>query len=179
MGKYFDELSRAMKMLGEKEDTYFIGQSVACEGTSIFGTLKNVPMEKRLELPIFEETQAGMSLGMCLNNTKVISIFPRMDFLICATSQIVNHLNRLKEYSGGEYIPSIIIRTAIGADKPLDPQAQHKNSYVEAFRLMCDNIEIIELHEPEDIFPAYEKAYSRTDGKSTILVEFGNFLGEK
>lgn len=177
--KYKDELTRSMTFLGQKEDTYFIGQSCSSAGTSMFDTLKDVPMEKRLELPVFEETQLGMSTGMALNGTKVISIFPRWDFLICGASQLVNHLNRLKEYSNGEYQPSVTIRTAVGADRPLNPQSQHRNNYSEAFRLMCDNIEIIELHEPEDIFPAYEKAYNRTDGKSTILVEFGNFYSEK
>ena len=40
-------------------------------------------------------------------------------------------------------------------------------------------IEVIKLNEPEDIFPAYEKAYNRTDGKSTLIVEISDFLGEK
>ena len=40
-------------------------------------------------------------------------------------------------------------------------------------------IDIIELHEPEDIVPAYELALNRTDGKSTILVEFGDYSKEK
>ena len=34
-------------------------------------------------------------------------------------------------------------------------------------------------NEPEDIFPAYEKAYNSDDGKSTILVEFQDFYNEK
>ena len=28
--------------------------------------------------------------------------------------------------------------------------------------------------EPEDIFPAYEKAFTRTDGRNTLIVEFGD-----
>ena len=40
-------------------------------------------------------------------------------------------------------------------------------------------IDIVELIEPEDILPAYEKALNRTDGKSTILVEFADFNKEK
>ena len=44
---------------------------------------------------------------------------------------------------------------------------------------MTKNIEIIRLEEPEEIFPAYEKAYLRTDGKSTLIVEYGDYYGEK
>ena len=47
---------------------------------------------------------------------------------------------------------------------------------ISAFRLMCKNIEIIDLNRTEDIFSAYAKAYLRTDGKSTILVEDGDLL---
>jgi hypothetical protein len=44
---------------------------------------------------------------------------------------------------------------------------------------MCENIEIIRLEEPEDIFPAYKKALERTDGMSTIVVEYGDYYSEK
>ena len=44
---------------------------------------------------------------------------------------------------------------------------------------MTTNIEVIRLDEPEDVFPAYHKAYNREDGKSTLLVEWGDFYGEK
>ena len=48
-----------------------------------------------------------------------------------------------------------------------------------AFREMLSSVNVIELNEPEDIFPAYEKAYNSDDGKSTILVEFQDFYNEK
>ena len=44
---------------------------------------------------------------------------------------------------------------------------------------MLKNVEIIRLEESEDIFPAYEKAHTRTDGKSTVLVEYGDYYNEK
>ena len=40
-------------------------------------------------------------------------------------------------------------------------------------------VDVIKLNEPEDIFPAYQKAYNRTDGKSTVLVEWGDYYNEK
>lgn len=181
MRRYFDELCRSMEWLGEKEDTYFIGQSVEVEGTSMFGTLKNVPISKRLELPTCENMQLGMSIGMTLNGTRVISIFPRFNFLICAADQLFNHLDKIKTYSHDDFQPSLIIRVGVGSVRPLNPQAQHRSDWTESFKLLSDegNIETIRLEEPKDIFPAYKKAYERTDGKSTILVEISDYLNEK
>ena len=55
--KYFDALTESMNWLSQKQDTIFIGQAVNCPGTALFNTLKNVPESKRIELPVFEETQ--------------------------------------------------------------------------------------------------------------------------
>ena len=52
MGKYFDELTRAMTWLGEQSDTVFIGQAVEYKGTAMTNTLVNVPREKLLEMPV-------------------------------------------------------------------------------------------------------------------------------
>ena len=78
--KYKDELSRAMKWLGEKEDTAFLGQACRVSGHAIFNTLTDVPMDKRIELPVFEEMQLGMSTGMALEGYTTITMYPRFDF---------------------------------------------------------------------------------------------------
>jgi tRNA A37 threonylcarbamoyladenosine biosynthesis protein TsaE len=78
-----------------------------------------------------------------------------------------------------DYKTKAIIRTAIGSERPLHPQWQHVGDYTEAFEMMLTNVEVIRLDEPEQIFEAYQKAYNRTDGKSTILVEWGDYYNEK
>jgi pyruvate/2-oxoglutarate/acetoin dehydrogenase E1 component len=177
--KYFDELCRAMDHLGRDPRTLFLGQAVACPGTGMTNTLKNVPREKLLELPVTEEMQMGMSTGLALAGHVPVSIYPRWNFLLLAVNQIVNHLDKLSLMSGGGYQPKVIIRTGIGSERPLHPQHQHVGDFTEAFRLMCKNIEVIRLDEPEDIFPAYRKALERTDGKSTLIVEYGDYFNEK
>ena len=177
--KYFDELSRAMEMLASDKRTYFIGQAVACAGTAMTNTVKNVPREKLLELPVAEEMQMGMSIGLALVGHIPVSFYPRWNFLLLAVNQLVNHLDKMSVMSNGGFRPKVIIRTGIGSERPLHPQFQHVGDYTEAFRLMCQNIEIIRLEEPEDIFPAYKKALEREDGKSTILVEYGDYYNEK
>ena len=52
-------------------------------------------------------------------------------------------------------------------------------NHLDKFRLMCQNIEVIRLDEPQDIFPAYQRALEREDGKSTIVVEYGDYYNEK
>ena len=177
--KYFDELARAMEMLAKDERTYFIGQAVACPGTAMSNTVKNVPKEKLLELPVAEDMQMGMSIGLALSGHVPVSFYPRWNFLLVAVNQLVNHLDKLSIISNGGFQPKVIIRTGIGSERPLHPQFQHVGDYTEAFRLMCPNVEIIRLEEPEDIFPAYQKELEREDGKSTILVEYGDYYSEK
>ncbi len=168
-----------MEWLGNQEDTIFIGQAVEVPGTAMFNTLKDIELYKRIELPVFEDTQLGMSIGMSLTGKKVVSIFPRWNFLLCATNQLVNHLDKFDIMSDGQIKPQIIIRTAVGSQRPLFPGYQHIGNMSSAFREMLHNTNIVELHEPQDIFPAYEKAYKSEDGRSSILVEFQDFYNEK
>ena len=177
--KYFDELCRAMEFLARDPRTIFLGQAVACPGTAMTNTLKNVARDKLLELPVAEEMQMGISTGLALAGQVPVSIFPRWNFLLLAVNQVVNHLDKLPIITNGGYQPKVIIRTGIGSERPLHPQHQHVGDFTDAFRLMCKTIEVIRLDEPQDIFPAYQKALERTDGRSTILVEHGDYDHEK
>lgn len=173
---YFDELSRAMKWLGTKPDTYFIGQAVGYPGTAMFNTLKDVPDEKRLELPVAEEMQMGMSCGLSLSGLIPVSIFPRWNFLLCAISALVNHLDKYSILSEDGYKPHVIIRTGIGSVVPLDPQFQHKGDFTEAIQSMCKTVVVKRLEKPEDIFPAYTTAYQEKGVH--LLCEVSDFLNE-
>ena len=177
--KYFDELKRSMDWLAEKPDTIFIGQAVACPGTGMSNTLKDVNIRKLIELPVAEEMQMGMSLGMALDGSIPISIFPRWNFLLCGMSQLINHIDKVKVMVGDNVKSKVIIRTGIGSERPLHPQEQHVGDFTDQIQGMCKTIQIIRLEEPHLIFPAYKKAYERDDGISSILVEYGDFYNEK
>ncbi len=177
--KYFDELKRAMEWLGNKPDTLFMGQAVEYPGTGMTNTLVNVDKKKLLELPVPEDFQLGVSIGHALTGAIPISIFPRWNFLLLATNQLVNHLDKIRLLSHGEFNPKVIIRTAIGSERPLHPQAQHIGDYTDAYRLMLKTVDVIRLEEPDQIFDAYKLAYERTDNRSTVLVEYGDYYIEK
>jgi len=88
--KYFDELKRAMTWLGQKDNTMFLGQAVEYAGTAMTNTLKDVDRAKLLEMPVTEDMQMGMSIGLSLKGLIPISIYPRWNFLLLATNQIVS-----------------------------------------------------------------------------------------
>ena len=171
--KYFDELKRAMEYLAEDPDTVFLGQAVACPGTAMSNTLKGISNDRKVELPVDEDMQMGMTNGLALQGKLPVSIFPRWNFLLLATNQLVNHLDKFGDMSGGGYQPKSIIRTSIGSEHPLHPGHQHIGDYTEPYRSMLHNVEVIRLEEPEEVCPAYEQAHNRTEGKRTNLVEYG------
>jgi pyruvate/2-oxoglutarate/acetoin dehydrogenase E1 component len=176
---YFEELQKAMSLLSDNPKTVFLGQAVLYEGTGLYDSLKHIPEEKRIELPVAEYFQSGLANGMAIAGMIPVSIFPRWNFLLMGVDQIVNHLDKFIEMSDGKLSPKVIIRVAVGSERPVDPQSQHKGNFSDAFRSMTKNIEVIELYKPEQILPAYEKALLREDGVNTILVEFADFAKEK
>src|SRR5215472_8834215 len=177
--KYFDELKRSMIFLAQDPRTIFLGQAVAVAGTAMTNTLKDVPKDRLIELPVAEEMQMGMATGLALTGLVPVSIFPRWNFLLLAINQLVNHLDKIHVMSNGGYKTKAIIRTGIGSQRPLHPQHQHVGDFTEAIRAMCTTIEVIRLDEPSDIYPAYQKALWREDRRSTLLVEFGDYYNEK
>ena len=177
--RYFDELKRAMSLLAEHPKTVFIGQAVEYEGTGLYDSLKHLPDNKRVELPVAEYFQTGLANGIAIEGMIPVSTYPRWNFLLMGVDQIVNHLDKFKTMSNVKLQPKVIIRVAVGSERPVDPQCQHKGNFSDAFKSMLKNTEVIELIEPEDIVPAYEKALNREDGINTILVEFADFNKEK
>ena len=102
-------------------------------------------------MPIAEEMQMGISIGFALDGYIPVSIYPRMDFLILAMNQLVNHLDRFEEMSRGEF-------------KPKD--------HTEMLRRCLTNIKVVKLNKKEDIVPSYIEAL--TSDKSTLLIEERN-----
>lgn len=166
-----------MTWLGEQDDTLFVGQAVEFAGTAMTNTLKNVPEYKKLEMPVNEDMQMGITNGLAIKGFVPVSIYPRWNFLLLAFNQLVNHLDKIPMISN--YPTKVIVRTGIGSERPLHPQWQHVGDYTDALQRMVTNIEVIRLDEPEQIFESYVRAYERTDGKSTVLVEWGDYYNEK
>lgn len=153
-----------MQELALDQRVVFLGQGVRDAGTFMSTTLTEVSLEKRMELPVVEELQMGMSIGMALAGYVPVSIYPRFNFLLLAMNQLVNHLDVFQA--------KVIIRVGIGSEKPLYPGQQHVGNFSEAFRLMLKNTPVIELHSPDEVVTEYRKALLR-NGPS-VMVENAN-----
>ena len=140
-----------MKYLSSKPKTIFLGQSVSYSGNAIFNTLKKC-LQKKIETPVFEDAQMGMSIGLSLEGFIPITCFPRFDFLILAMNQLVNHLDKIRFMSRGEMRPKIIIRTSIGSKKPLDGGPQHTQDYTKMFKEILTEVKVIYLDNPKKYF---------------------------
>jgi pyruvate/2-oxoglutarate/acetoin dehydrogenase E1 component len=168
LSPYKDELTRSMTYLAEQSNTMFIGQQIVYAGNPMSTTLTNVPKEYMIELPVMEETQMGMSLGIAMTGKTVVSFYPRWDFIISAANQLINHVDKYKLMTNKT--ANILIRLGKGSDTPLDPGVQHKNNYLKEFKSMCPNIEFHEFKDPSTIYDTYCNAYKQ--GGIHVLVEY-------
>jgi len=177
--KYFDELKRTMEWLAQQPKVMFVGQTVAGPGTFMFQTLRDCPQERCLEMPINESFQMQFTVGMALAGYIPVSVYPRQNFLLLATADMANILDKIPEISDGQWPVKVIIRVATGPDAPVHPGHQHIGNYADAFRKLFHWIEVVELDSADQIFPAYVNALKREDGKSTLLIEHGNYYNEE
>ena len=79
--------------------------------------------------------------------------------------------------SKGDMKPKVIIRVAVGSKVPFSAGPQHTQNHTEAVKKMLTEIEVVELMEPEQILPAYQKAYENE--KSTLFIEHSEFYNSK
>ena len=62
----------------------------------------------------------GISTGFALAGYLPITTYPRFDFFILSMNQLVNHLDKIKIISKGNFKPKVIVRVLVGSKKPLE-----------------------------------------------------------
>lgn len=152
---YKEKLTEATTRLLREHNFFLIGQGTTDGGHGMSATIDPAYVSQCIELPVFEETQTGIALGMGLSGRNVVSIYPRFDFFISGLSQLINHSDKLKIMSGGRFNPNIIFRVGVGAKVPLDAGPQHTNNYTGQMREMLTDISVHELikgSDPETVF---------------------------
>ena len=168
---YKDELIAAMNMLSEEDRVIFLGQ----EADTFYRTMSDIPKDKIIVMPVMEDAQMGISIGLSLAGYLPISLYTRMDFFLLAFNQLINHLDKIEEMSNGEFRPKIIIRVVIGETKPLDPGPQHTQDFSSILKQTLKNINVIVLENIEDVIPSYKNALQSK--KSSILIEKRDLYG--
>lgn len=168
MNEYRKAIHKEMLKLAEIPNSLFLGQQVAAE--DFYGTLKNISLAKRMEMPVAEEMQLGMSIGLAFEGFLPISVFQRIDFLPRACDQLVNHLDLMKDMTKGVFDPKVIIRTTVGSSGPLDIGLQHKKDLTEGFSKLLKNIQVYPVKTVQEVKEAYTIARERPE--SVLIVEY-------
>ncbi len=168
MNEYFEELCKAMALISEQPNAIFMGQSCREKGTAMYSTLRGVQEEKKLEMPVAECMQLGMATGIAMAGGLPVCMYPRINFMLEAIPQLVQHLDKIPLFS--DYQPKVIIRTSIATTNPLDPGPQHIGDYTDAIEAMLSTVKVIRLTSHEMIAPEYKAAMEREE--STLLVEW-------
>ena len=162
--------------LVQNRDYIIIGQGARDGGHGMCATIAPELYDSCIELPVFEETQTGIALGMGLAGKNVISIYPRFDFFISGLSQLINHSDKLDVMSNGKFKPNIIFRVGVGAKVPIDAGPQHTNNYTAQLRDMLVSIKVHELSRGCNPSTIFEEISS--DGGMHLLVEHYEFYGD-
>ena len=159
-------------MLAKHPKTLFIGQSVKYPGQRAHYSFKNVPKDRRIEMPICEDFTVGFCTGLSLEGYIPVCFIPRWDFLLLAANQIVNHLDKIPLLGG--FKPKVILRTAVGFNKPLDPGQQHTQNHTWAFSAMLNTVDVFDLNGADTrIVDTYQHVLESK--RSAIVVEHMRF----
>ena len=167
MGQYQLIIKNKMEELSKMENSVFIGYNIKY-GSKCYGTMLNVPDDKIYEMPVTEALMTGMATGMSLNGQLPILIFERHDFMLLASDQIINHLDKITKLSEGQFNPKVIIRAIAGHDKPFDPGPQHKSNFTGFFKEHC-HFRVADCPDAETLAAAYDEAM--TTSESIIIIE--------
>ena len=169
---YKHKVNEAMKFMAKNKKTLFIGQSVSYPGNLIFKTLNGISSKQKIEMPIFEDTQMGIAIGLGLEGFNVVSCYPRFDFFILAYNQTINHLDKISLISSNQFNPFVIIRVLVGGKKDIDGGPQHTGNYTASLKKMTKYLDVIELKKNTDIVAAYKKCFKKR--KSSIFIEYSD-----
>lgn len=134
----------------------------------MYSTLRDVPMDKRLEMPVAENMQMGIATGIAMAGGLPVCMYPRINFMLEALPQLVQHLDKIPIFS--DYKPRVIIRASIATTNPLDPGPQHIGDYTDAIEAMLLTVKVVRLTDADRIVPEYAAAIERIG--TTLLVEY-------
>ena len=170
---YKDEITKANTKLALDPKTRFIGYGLM-KGRAL-GTLKFVPDTQIIETPVAENLVMGMAIGMALTGLKPVVFIERMDFLMNAMDALVNHLDKVKDISKGEFDPKVIIRCIVGnKDKPLYTGATHVQNFGNALTEMLNNTSVYDLCDSVVVEGMYRIATERA--KNAIFIEYKDLM---
>jgi len=170
-----EDITLAMQKLARKKKTVFLGENVINSGR-LYGTLSKVPVAKCIEMPVAENLIAGTAIGLAIAGYRPICIFQRMDFMLIAADQIINHACLIPEMSGGSVVLPIIFRCVRASlNRGFYVGLQHSKDFTHVFERYLETIKI--PFDSGNAQNAYEHAYLQS--KPTLVVEEYKHYGKE
>jgi len=170
---YKEEITKANTQLALDPKTRFIGYGLM-KGRAL-GTLKFVPDTQIIETPVAENLMMGMAIEMAIIGLKPVVFIERMDFLMNAMDALVNHLDKVKDISHGEFDPKVIIRCIVGnTKKPLYTGATHIQNFSSPMVEILQNTSIYALGDSNMVEGTYRIVMERSN--SAILIEYKDLM---
>jgi len=174
--QYYKTIKEWFFKLGILPSTIFLGQQVYYE--NFYGLLEKVDKSKRIEMPVAEEMQLGISIGLALEGFLPISIYQRCNFLPRAFDQLVNHLDLLKDLSHNFFNPKGIIITTVGSKHPLDTGLQHSKDLTKCFKSSLKNVKVFNPKTARQVNEAFKEVLDY-EGSSLLVFYQDLWKGEK
>lgn len=173
---YKAALTEGTTRLVREQGYLIVGQGARDGGHGMASTISPDIHENCIELPVFEESQTGIALGMSLAGRNVMSIYPRFDFFISGLSQLINHSDKVREMSAGKFAPNLIFRVGVGAKVPLDAGPQHTNNYTNQMREMLTDIQVHELTKGSNPRQTFDEIIN--SGGIHLMIEHYEYYGD-
>lgn len=172
---YKEALMQTNAKLAANPQTRFIGYGLQ-KGRAL-GTLKGIDSAQIIETPVAENLMLGLAIGLSLKGMNPVVFIERMDFILNALDAIVNHLDKARALSRGEFSPAVIIRAVVGNQhKPLYTGLTHTQDFSEALRHMV-SFPVLQLKTPDNVLDAYRVAEeNQVNGVSIILIEYKDLV---
>lgn len=175
MYTFKDDITKAMQILARKKNTVFLGENVINSGR-IYGTLNKVSTKRCIEMPVAENLIAGTAIGLAIAGYRPICIFQRMDFMLIAADQIINHAALIPKMSGGSVKLPIIFRTIKAyLDDKFWVGHQHSKDFTHVFAPYIKHFVI--PHVTKGVQQVYSEAYEL--GEPVLVVEDYNSFGKE
>ncbi len=130
--------------MAEDQSVFCLGEDIGVPGgfggafTVTLG-LESKYRDRIIDTPISEAAIFGMACGAAAMGMRPIADVQYGDFLLCAASQIVNQIAKLRYMSGGAIGLPLVMRAPVGVT---GRGAQHSQN-LESFFLSCPGIKIV------------------------------------
>ena len=167
---YREAIKEALTQALEMDEHVFIMGEGVDDPAGIFGTtlgLHNVFGRNRVfDVALAENGITGVAIGAALAGMRPILVHARMDFLVLAMDQIINHAAKWRYMFGGTVNVPLTIRTIIGGG--WGSAAQHSQS-LQALFMHIPGLKVIMPSTPYDAKGLLTASIA--DGNPVIFIE--------